>query len=55
MPDDIDSITVLTYAVAALAVGKDVPDGGSLSQPQFSIPYVVAACILTCIGAGAAN
>ena len=29
MPDDIDSITVSTYAVAALAVGKDVPDGGS--------------------------
>lgn len=46
MPDDIDSITVSTYAVAALAVGKDVPDGGSFVSAQFSIPYVVAACIL---------
>jgi 2-methylcitrate dehydratase PrpD len=48
MPDDIDSITVLTYAVAALAVGKDVPDGGSFVSAQFSIPYVMAACILDC-------
>ena len=46
MPGDIDSITVSTYAVAALAVGKDVPDGGSFVSAQFSIPYVVAACIL---------
>jgi len=46
MPDDIDSITVSTYSVAALAVGKDVPDGGSFVSAQFSIPYVVAACIL---------
>jgi 2-methylcitrate dehydratase PrpD len=46
VPDDIDSITVSTYAVAALAVGKDVPDGGSFVSAQFSIPYVVAACIL---------
>jgi 2-methylcitrate dehydratase PrpD len=46
MPGNIDSITVSTYAVAALAVGKDVPDGGSFVSAQFSIPYVVAACIL---------
>jgi len=46
MPGDIDSITVSTYAVAALAVGKNVPDGGSFVSAQFSIPYVVAACIL---------
>ena len=46
MPGDIDSITVSTYAVAAVAVGKGVPDGGSFVSAQFSIPYVVAACIL---------
>jgi 2-methylcitrate dehydratase PrpD len=46
MPGDIDSITVSTYAVAAMAVGKGVPDGGSFVSAQFSIPYVVAACIL---------
>jgi 2-methylcitrate dehydratase PrpD len=45
-PGDIDSITVSTYAVAAFAVGKDVPDGGSFVSAQFSIPHVVAACIL---------
>ncbi len=46
MPGDIDSITVSTYGVAAMAVGKGVPDGGSFVSAQFSIPYVVAACIL---------
>ena len=46
MPGDIDSITVSTYAVATLAVGKGVPDGGSFVSAQFSIPYVVAVCIL---------
>lgn len=46
MPGDIDSITVSTYGVAGLAVGKGVPDGGSFVSAQFSIPYVVAACIL---------
>ncbi len=46
MPDDIDSISVSTYAVAALAVGKGVPDGGSFVSAQFSIPHVVAVCIL---------
>jgi 2-methylcitrate dehydratase PrpD len=45
-PDDIESISVSTYAVAALAVGKGVPDGGSFVSAQFSIPYVVAVCIL---------
>lgn len=45
-PDDIDSITVSTYGVAGLAVGKGVPDGGSFVSAQFSIPHVVAACIL---------
>ncbi len=43
---DIDSIDVFTYAIAAIAVGKDVPDAGSFVSAQFSIPYVVAVCIL---------
>jgi 2-methylcitrate dehydratase PrpD len=43
---DIDSIAVFTYGIAALAVGKDVPEGGSFVSAQFSIPYVAAACIL---------
>jgi 2-methylcitrate dehydratase PrpD len=46
MPGDIDSIAVSTYGVAALAVGKGVPEGGSFVSAQFSIPHVVAACIL---------
>ena len=46
MPDDIDSIMVSTYGVAALAVGKGVPEGGSFVSAQFSIPYVAAVCIL---------
>ena len=46
IPDDIDSIIVSTYGVAALAVGKGVPEGGSFVSAQFSIPHVVAACIL---------
>jgi 2-methylcitrate dehydratase PrpD len=45
-PADIESIDISTYAVAALAVGKGVPDAGSFVSAQFSIPYVVAACIL---------
>lgn len=45
-PGDIDSIMVSTYGVAALAVGKGVPEGGSFVSAQFSIPHVVAACIL---------
>ena len=43
---DIESVTVFTYGIAALAVGKGVPDGGSFVSAQFSIPYVVAACVL---------
>jgi len=44
--NDIESIAVHTYGVAELAVGKGVPEGGSFVSAQFSIPYVVAACIL---------
>lgn len=43
---DVDSVAVHTYGIAELAVGKGVPEGGSFVSAQFSIPYVVAACIL---------
>jgi len=44
--EDIESIAVFTYAIGALAVGKGVPENGSFVSAQFSIPYVVAACLL---------
>ncbi len=44
--NDIEAVTVSTYAIAGIAVGKGVPDGGTFVSAQFSIPYVVAACIL---------
>ena len=43
---DVDSVAVFTYAIGALAVGKGVPDNGSFVSAQFSIPYVVAVCLL---------
>lgn len=44
--DDVASALVRSYAIAALAVGKGVPENGSFVSAQFSIPYVVAACLL---------
>ncbi|MBP7737752.1 MAG: MmgE/PrpD family protein [Spirochaetes bacterium] len=43
---DIESIAVFTYAIGSLAVGKGMPDSGSFVSAQFSIPYVVAVCLL---------
>jgi len=43
---DIETIDAYTYGIAAIAVGKPVPPGSSLVSAQFSIPYVVAACLL---------
>jgi len=42
---DIESIEVYTYGIAELAVGKGVPENGTFVSAQFSIPYVVAACL----------
>ena len=39
-------IDVHTYGIAQLAVGKAVDDKSSFVSAQFSIPYVVAACLL---------
>ena len=43
---EVASVLVRTYAISAVAVGKGVTPGGSFVSAQFSIPYVVAACVL---------
>ncbi len=42
---DISAINVYTYGIAELAVGKGVKKNDSFVSAQFSIPYVVAACL----------
>lgn len=44
-PAEIASVNVYTYNMALIAVGKGVPEAGSFVSAQFSLPYVVAACI----------
>jgi len=44
-PDDVDSISVETYGIAELAVGKHITNNSSFVAAQFSIPYTVSACI----------
>ncbi len=44
--DDVESVKVSTYAIASVAVGKGLAAGDSFVSAQFSIPYVVAACLL---------
>lgn len=43
--DDIETVAVHTYGIAELAVGKGVAEGDTFVSAQFSIPYVVAACL----------
>ena len=45
-PDEIEAIDVHTYAIATIAVGKQVTEESSFVTAQFSIPYVVAVCLL---------
>lgn len=45
-PGEVESVNVRTYAVASIAVGKGVAPGDTFVAAQFSIPYVVAACLL---------
>jgi 2-methylcitrate dehydratase PrpD len=45
-PGDIDKIDVHTYGIAQLAVGKEVNDTSTFVSAQFSIPYVVAVCLI---------
>ncbi len=42
---NISDINVYTYGIAELAVGKGVEKNDSFVSAQFSIPYVVAACL----------
>lgn len=46
LPAEIESIIVFSYGIAQLAVGKQVVAGDSFVSAQFSIPYVVAACLI---------
>jgi 2-methylcitrate dehydratase PrpD len=43
---DIKTIDVFTYGMAMIAVGKGIAAGDTFVNAQFSIPYVVAVCIL---------
>ena len=45
-PAEVASIDAFTYGIAVLAVGKPVGEQSTFVSAQFSIPYVVAACIL---------
>ena len=42
----IKAVSVYTYALAAIATGKSVPEGASFVSAQFSLPYIVAAALL---------
>lgn len=42
---DIESVNVRTYAIAYVAVGKGVAPHDTFVSAQFSLPYVVAACL----------
>jgi 2-methylcitrate dehydratase PrpD len=44
--DQIDRITVYTYGIATIAVGKGISQHDTFVSAQFSIPYVVAVCLL---------
>lgn len=45
-PGEVDAVEVHTYGIAQLAVGKGITEKDSFVTAQFSIPYVVAACLL---------
>jgi 2-methylcitrate dehydratase PrpD len=44
-PQDIEAVAVHTYAIASTAVGKGVSADSTFVSAQFSLPYVVAACL----------
>ena len=43
--DEVEAVDVRTYAIASVAVGKGVTAEDSFVAAQFSLPYVVAACL----------
>jgi 2-methylcitrate dehydratase PrpD len=44
--DDVASVDVYTYTVASIATGKGLGEDATFVSAQFSIPYVVSACLL---------
>ena len=44
-PQDIEAVDVHTYGIASLAVGKGVTANSTFVSAQFSLPYVVSACL----------
>lgn len=44
---DIEAVNVFTYGIALIAVGKGVKAGDSFVSAQFSIPYTVAAALIS--------
>ena len=44
-PQNIEAVAVHTYAIASTAVGKGVSADSTFVSAQFSLPYVVAACL----------
>ena len=45
-PQAVEGVDVHTYGIALLAVGKGITEKDSFVAAQFSIPYVVSACLL---------
>ena len=45
-PQDIEAVDVHTYAIASTAVGKGVTTEATFVSAQFSLPYVVSACLI---------
>jgi 2-methylcitrate dehydratase PrpD len=45
-PQDIEAVDVYTYGIASLAVGKGVTADSTFVSAQFSLPYVVSACLI---------
>jgi 2-methylcitrate dehydratase PrpD len=45
-PQDIEAVDVYTYPIALTAVGKGVTAEGTFVSAQFSLPYVVSACLI---------
>jgi len=44
--EDIERVDVHTYGIAELAVGKGISTSDTFVSAQFSIPYVVAVCLM---------
>jgi 2-methylcitrate dehydratase PrpD len=45
-PQDIEAVDVYTYTIASVAVGKGVSANSTFVSAQFSLPYVVGACLI---------